>query len=82
MLSYSSYKFARLSAGTDYVVQQRNLENKFATNDTFGLADQFTIAASLWSEESGDTEDITDPEIGEIKFYYKTYSLNSSLEFK
>ena len=39
LLSYGSYKFARLSEGTEYVVQQRNLENKFATNDKFGLAD-------------------------------------------
>lgn len=49
LLSYGSYQFAKLSEGTDYVVQQRNLENKFGSNEIFGLADQFTVAASLWA---------------------------------
>ncbi len=39
------------------------------------------MAASLWERKGSETGDITDPEIGELKFYYKTWATGYSLNF-
>ena len=49
-----------------------NHENEFATNATFGLEDSFTVAAALTFYD-GSNVDVTDPEIGELRFYLKSW---------
>ena len=83
LLAYGSYKITRLSNFEDYKVETYLLEDHYATNDTFGSADGFAIAAAITSYD-GSNEDITDPEIGEIKFYLKTWNIDlpgSSIKF-
>ena len=75
LLTYGSYKITRLSNLQDYKVQTYILEDHYASNATFGNADGFAIAAAITSYD-GSNEDITDPEIGEIKFYLKTWDID------
>ena len=48
-------------------------------NETFGLSNQFIFAAGLADYWAPGTEDITDPEIGELKFYYTSWDSNIGL---
>ena len=77
-MAYGSYQFMKLLQKEDYVVQLRNLENKFTFNETFGSSDQFTVAAGLIDYENSDRFDLTDPEIGELKLYHKYWNNVSS----
>lgn len=73
MVTYASYKFANLLDSSDFRVQERKHENQFAVNATFGYQEGFAVAALVIGFENR-TEDIIDPEIGELKFYLKQWS--------
>ena len=75
LLTYGSYKMIKLSNLEDYKVGMYILEDHYASTATFGSADGFTIAAAITSYD-GSNEDITDPEIGEIKFYLKQWDVD------
>ena len=75
LLTYGSYKITRLVNFEDYQVGMYTLEDHYAPNATFGSADGFVVAAAITAYD-GSTEDITDPEIGEIKFYLKQWDVD------
>ena len=71
MMAYGSYKVTQLLDYENYVVQQRDFENKFDMNSTFGSSDQFAVAAGIFDHKSRATKlKKIDPEIGALKFYY------------
>ena len=70
LLTYGSYKVTRLVNTEDYNVGMHILEDHYASNATFGAGDGFVVSAAVATYD-GSSEDITDPEIGEIKFYLK-----------
>ena len=76
ILTTGVYKFTTLVSNDEYQVQLRTIENEFATNATFGSANGFAVAAAVTSFD-GSSEDITDPEIGEIKFYLKSWDVDA-----
>ena len=77
LLTYGSYKVTRLVNSEDYNVGMHILEDHFASNATFGAADGFVVSAAVTSYD-GSSEDITDPEIGEIKFYLKHWDVSAN----
>lgn len=79
ILTTGVYKLTTLVSNDEYQVQLRTIENEFATNATFGSANGFAVAAAVTSFD-GSSEDITDPEIGEIKFYLKSWDVDALLK--
>ncbi len=75
LLTYGSYKMTRLVSTEDYKVGMYILEDHYAPTATFGGADGFNIAAAITNPD-GSNEDITDPEVGEIKFYLKQWDVD------
>ena len=75
LLMYGSYKVTRLVQSEDYKVSMHVLEDHFASNETFGSTDGFVVAAAM-TRFDGSNEDITDPEIGEIRFYLKHWDVD------
>ena len=59
----------------EYLVQLQDYENFYTTKDAFGAQDGFMIAAAVTNFD-GSNVDITDPEIGEIKFYLKQWDVD------
>lgn len=87
LLLYGMFHYFELVNHEDYRVQLRSLESFFDSGDNFGSQDGFMVAAALFSNEGSidDNFDITDPEIGEIKFYLKQWDAVTgkfSLSFK
>ena len=76
ILTTGVYKFTTLINKDEYRVQLRTIENEFTLSQTFGSSDGFAIAAAVTSYD-GSSEDITDPEIGEIKFYQKQWDVDA-----
>ena len=77
MLTYGSYKVVRLSHQDDYRVGMHILEDHYESDESFGSADGFIVSAAIVSYNGVD-EDITDPEICEIKFYLKHWDSEST----
>ena len=50
-------------------------ENEYETNTTFGYADGFMVAAAVTAFD-GSSVDIQDPEVGEVKFYLKSWDVD------
>ena len=71
---YATFQVEQLINLENYKVQLHTLENEYATNATFGAANGFAVAAAVTSFD-GSSVDITDPEIGEIKFYLKHWDV-------
>ena len=82
LITYGSYQLIKLMQNEDSIVQLRDLRNKYALNETFGLSDQFTVAAGLIDYENRDRVDMPDPEIGQLKIYHKHWTSNSTIGFK
>ena len=81
ILMYGSYKLTKLIDGQDFRVRVHTHENEFATNSTFGMVDGFTVAAALTIFD-GSNADITDPEVGELKFYLKRWDTSDEVSEK
>ena len=77
LLTYGSYKVTRLVNSDDYSVSLHILEDHYTSNATFGAADGFVVSAAVTALD-GSSQDITDPEIGEIKFYLKHWDVDST----
>ena len=54
----------------------RTLENEFDASHSFGAEHGFVVAAAITAFD-GKAFNITDPTIGELKFYYKTWDLEA-----
>ena len=69
-----------------YQVQLQTLDNFYDTTDSFSVEDGFMVAAAVTDfAAGGGNVDITDPEIGEIKFYLKNWDVtwtSSIINFK
>ena len=72
MLTYLSYRIAVLSLYEDYKITHALEEDHFGIFPEFSQQDGFRVAAGLVSYEG--SEQIEDPEIGTLKFYYKHFS--------
>ena len=76
LLTYGSLKITSLVHSDDYSVGMHILEDHYASNATFGASDGFVVSAAVVTLD-GSSQDITDPEIGEIKFYLKHWDVDS-----
>ena len=74
LIGYALYKIQELTVNLDYSIQihEKKLFYDPADELTFEN-DGFMIAAAI-TDYDGSAEDITDPEIGEVKFYRKTFN--------
>ena len=73
IISYCSFKLHSLVTFGDFEVQTRDQESYFDQVDEFGATnDHFMIAAAV-SSFDGMADDITDPKIGKVKFYLKSW---------
>ena len=72
VLIYAVFKFNSLVNRNDYKVQVYSQENFFEAKDEFTYETGFTLAAGITSYD-GNPDDITDPSIGEVKFYMKSF---------
>ena len=57
---YAGYKMSTLVTFADYKVQVRDQDDYYAVTDDFGLANEFTVAATD-TAFNGNSEDIMDP---------------------
>ena len=84
IISYAVYHLIGLMSNGEYLVQLQDYENFYATSDAFGADDGFMVAAAVTNFD-GSNVDITDPEIGEIKFYLKHWNIDvekHTIDFK
>ena len=73
IISFSAYKILSLVAHDEYKVQVREQENFYDSSDHFGAtSSEFYVAAALTAFDGVQT-DITDPQIGALKFYKKSW---------
>ena len=49
-------------------------ENQYENNATFGYSDGFMVAAAVTAFD-GSSVNIQDPEVGEVKFYLKSWDV-------
>ena len=78
IITFSAYKILSLVSYDEYKVQVREKENFYEASDHFGpTTSEFYVAAALTAFD-GDSNDISDPQIGELKFYKKSWSGSSS----
>ena len=75
LLSYGSYKVTTMSNLDDFKIGMHIFEDAYEVNDTFGHADGFAVAAAITAFD-GSKVDITDPEVGQIKFYLKQWDVD------
>ena len=75
LLSYGTYKVTTMSNIDDFKVGMHVLEHAYEVDDIFGHADGFAVAAAITAYD-GSKEDITDPEVGQIKFYLKQWDVD------
>ena len=74
LLSFIVYKLLALVSFSEYTFQHHTQENYFDSEDIFKASDSnFMVAAGITAYD-GSSEIITDPSIGELKFYKKGWS--------
>ena len=78
LLAYASVGLNNMLQKSDYKILSQAQEEFYTTADTFSANDGFSIAAAVISPTAtGDhITTITDPEIGTLKFYLKSWKLN------
>ncbi len=58
-------------------MQLQTLDNFYLSTDSFSVEDGFMVAAAVTDFNDGGL-DITDPEIGELKFYLKDWNVDDT----
>ena len=73
LVGYGAYKIEELATNSDYKIQIHDQRYYYDADDEFTFEDHgFMIAAAITASD-GNPDDITDPEIGEVKFVMKTF---------
>ena len=72
MLVYGVYKMTNLVTYSDYAIQMHTKEHFFNDTDAFGSEQEFWLAGGVTAWD-GSSLDITDPSIGQVKFYKKDW---------
>ena len=74
LMTFASYKLTDFAMSTDYLMQEQSKRFFFDSSDEFTYKqDSFAVAVAI-SGFFDEQIDITDPEIGELKFYKKLWS--------
>ena len=73
VMSYASYKLVQWSDNKDYKLMSEIHEQYFDATDEFSKEDGFWIAAGVLDYSQTKFDGFIDPEIGEIKFYLKSF---------
>ena len=81
LVGYGAYKIQELASNSDYKIQIQDQRYYYDAADEFTFEDHgFMIAAAITAYD-GSPDDITDPEIGEVKFVMKRWGGDVLLEF-
>ena len=73
MVGFAAYRLTALATNLDYKIQVHDQKYFYDSTDEFTFKDnRFMIAAAVTAFD-GSSEDITDPEIGQVKFYMKRF---------
>ena len=73
LIGFATYKLIAISTNSDYKIQVHDQKFFYDASDEFTFQDhEFMIGAAITAYD-GSSEDITDPEIGEVKFYMKKF---------
>ena len=72
LTTYATWKIIGLFSQVDYKVQVHEQENFYDMEEVFGYKDGFMVAAGLTAYD-GNSQDITDPSIGRLKFVKKSF---------
>ena len=73
VMSYASYKLVQWTDNKDYKLMSEIHEQYFDATDEFSIEDGFWIAAGVLDYGQTNINEYFDPEIGEIKFYLKSF---------
>ena len=73
LVAYSVVRLTALATNSDYKIQVQNKNYFYEDSDVFGFETHgFNVAAAITGYD-GNPLDITDPEVGQIKFYMKRF---------
>lgn len=73
LIGFAAYKLIALATNLDYKIQVHDQKFYYDASDEFTFQDtRFVIAAAITAYD-GNPDDITDLEIGEVKFYMKKF---------
>ena len=72
ILPYVVWKVTIMVSMTDYKLQIQDFENYYSLDRTFGMEQNFMIAGAITTADTSN-EIETDPSIGELKFYIKSW---------
>ena len=72
VLTYAVYKFILLENQSQYNTLQEVVDYHFEPSDSFGISGGFAVAAAV-SSYDGNPLSIEDEEIGQVKFFIKSW---------
>ena len=73
LIAFAAYRLTALTTHSDYKIQVQDKKFFYGDGDEFTFEEsRFMIAAAVTAYD-GSGEDITDPEVGEVKFYMKRF---------
>ena len=73
LIGFAAYKLTAISVNSDYKIQLHDQKFFYDASDEFTFQDHGFMVAAAITAYDGSPADITDPEIGEVKFYMKKF---------
>ena len=80
LIGYALYKIQELTVNQEYSIQIHDKKLYYDAADAFTFEDNGFVMAAAITAYDGSPDDITDPEVSEVKFYRKTFD-KDSIEF-